>query len=189
MTELLLPGNGFVFMKVGVHAQEPLEEIIARKTKEIENAGFALWGYGGSTCRPDKVQPFVKSYESRGTCVRLLMESMNSKHYAQQIRADQMSTDGINWQDIPKGIAVLGSRYALAINGLRREEFELPLSKAQVAIGNCIGRRGDQYIIGHVDKACFELAEGQPEPDSKIVKIGLVANLVEPYAVFLRNII
>jgi len=50
MSSILSPGQGVLYMKVGTHAQEPLEEIIKRKTKEIEDAGYAMWGYGGSTC-------------------------------------------------------------------------------------------------------------------------------------------
>ena len=53
------PGDGILFMKVGVHARESLEDIIERKDKEIRDAGYALWGYGGSTCHPSTmVQPF-----------------------------------------------------------------------------------------------------------------------------------
>jgi len=47
MTELFVPGAGLLFMKVGVHAQETLEDIIRRKSEEIEKEGFAMWGYGG----------------------------------------------------------------------------------------------------------------------------------------------
>ena len=40
------PGDGILFMKVGVHARESLEDIIERKDKEIRDAGYALRGYG-----------------------------------------------------------------------------------------------------------------------------------------------
>jgi hypothetical protein len=42
MAPIIKPGEGLLYMKVGTHAQETLEDIIARKTREIENAGFAL---------------------------------------------------------------------------------------------------------------------------------------------------
>jgi hypothetical protein len=51
-----------LYMKVGTHAQEELSEIIARKRREIDEAGFAMWGYGGNTCHPTSiVQPFARS--------------------------------------------------------------------------------------------------------------------------------
>lgn len=191
MANLIAPGQGLVFMKVGVHASEDLASIIERKTREIEDAGFALWGYGGATCYPNSmVQPFAKDYIGRGQKIYLCMQEMESHHFAEQIRAEEFSVDGQTWNSIPTPINVLGSRYALAIKALRKEEFILPLSRTRVAVGPSVGRQGDKYIQGRADKACLEimgnvaepLAEGEPQ-----VQINLVAELCDPYAVFLRN--
>ena len=77
MSDILKPGRGLLYMKVGTHAQESLEQIIERKTREIEQAGFAFWGYGGGTCHPQTmVQPFAKDYERRGSLIYLCMASM-----------------------------------------------------------------------------------------------------------------
>ena len=191
MSDIIKAGGGLLFMKVGIHAKEPLEKIIARKTKEIEDEGYALWGYGGNTCHPQTmVQPFAKDYESKGGVIYLCMQEIDSKHYAEQIRADQFSTDGRGWENIPSGINVLGSRFALAIKNLHKEEFGLPLSRTRVAIGNSTGRAGNRYIRGRVDKACLEITdEGEvsPDPDKDIIPIKLVAELCSPYAVHLRN--
>jgi hypothetical protein len=190
MSIILNPGQGLLYMKVGTHAQESLEAIIARKTKEIEQAGFALWGYGGSTCHPQTmVQPFARSYEQRGQVIYLCMQPMESTHFAEPIRAAEFSINGIDWEQIPRAINVLGSRYALAIRNLRREDFDLPLAKTKVALGNSMGANGDRYIAGRVDKACLEAtdeigAASVPEPR---VHIGLVAEIVKPYAVYVRT--
>lgn len=190
MSDIIKPGAGVLYMKVGTHAQEPLEQIITRKTKEIEEAGFAFWGYGGNTCHPESmVQPFAKSYHVRGQTVYLIMEQMDSKHFADQVRAEQFSLDGIKWHDIPSAINVLGSRYALVINNLRQEEFNLPLGMATVALGRSTGAKGYKYISGRVDKACFEISGESPEmaQNERSVQIGLVAELVDPFAVYVRN--
>src|SRR5437773_948872 len=119
MPEIIKPGQAVVYMKVGTHAKEPLEDIIARKTKEIEDAGLAFWGYGGNTCHPQTmVQPFARKFERQGGLIYLCMQPMTSNHFAPQIPADEYSPDGIDWKVIPKGISVLGSRYALAIKNL-----------------------------------------------------------------------
>lgn len=185
---LLRDDTGILFMKVGVHAQEPLESIIARKTKEIDDEGFAMWGYGGGTCHPTTmVQPFAKSFEERGGRILLCMEEMESKHFAENVRADQFSVDGINWKDIPAGINVLGSRYALVIKNLRKTEEQLPLDHTVVAVGNSSGRPGDKYIQGRVDKACLAI-RSVPDHEAEVVKkINLVADIDRPYAVFLKN--
>jgi hypothetical protein len=191
VNEIIKPGAGVLYMKVGTHANEPLDAIIERKQAEIDAVGFALWGYGGNTCHPTTmVQPFARDFELRGETIHLVMHPMVSSHFAVTARAGEMSTDGQEWTPIPDAINVLGSRYALAIAALEPVEFVLPLSQTRVALGNSRGRRGDEYIQGRVDKAVFEVVDEPPDDDSperEAEQIGLVAELVEPFAVFVRT--
>jgi hypothetical protein len=178
-------------MKVGTHANEPLDKIIARKTKEIEAEGVAFWGYGGSTCHPvTVVQPFAKPFVEKGETIYLCMQPMDSKHFAPSVRAEEFSVDGISWKPIPAGINVTGSRYAVVIKDLRLENFELPLGRTRVTLGNNMGAAGSKYISGRVDKACLEIVDSAPgaESETESRHIGLVAEIVKPYAVFVRNL-
>jgi len=186
MTEFLNPGEGVLFMKVGTHADEDLSDIIERKKREIDDAGFAMWGYGGNTCHPrTMVQPFARAHRETTGPIRLCMQPMDSRHFAEQIRAEEYSADGASWLPIPEEINVLGSRYALCIRDLHEVDESLALATTRVAIGNSKGKHGDEYIRGRVDKACLEVVGGG-DPGEE-VGIGLVAEIVEPYAVFLRN--
>jgi hypothetical protein len=117
------------------------------------------------------------------------MEPMQSKHFAEPLRAKEYSIDGVSWTEVPQSINVLGSRYALVIKELRREEFDIPLESTKVAIGNCVGRSGSDYIAGRVDKACLELLNDShaASADERIAHIGLVAEIVDPFAVFVRE--
>jgi hypothetical protein len=188
MSELIKPGQALLYMKVGTHAQESLEDIIARKTREIEENGVGYWGYGGGTCHPQTmVQPFGKDYEKRGNVIYLCMQEMESKHFAEPIRADEWSTDGVDWNPFPECIEVLGSRYALVIRNLRQLDFDLILDTTRVALGNSMGAPGNKYIRGRVDKACLEVINDNVDTPEKVVKIGLVADIVAPYAVHVRN--
>lgn len=191
MSDILTPGSDILFMKVGTHANESLEDIVARKQAEIDGAGYALWGYGGNTCHPvTMVQPFAQAAEAAGGPIHLCMEPMESKHFAVTARAVEFSADGFDWQEVPPAISVIGSRFALAIDQLHTEQFELPLTHTEVAIGNQAGRRGDRYIKGRVDKACLRYMGDEvedPEDGEKTIQIGLVARLRPPYAVFVRN--
>jgi hypothetical protein len=193
MSPIIKPGAGVLYMKVGTHAQETLDDIIIRKTKEIEQAGVAFWGYGGNTCHPQTmVQPFAKTYEERGGTIYLCMQPMASKHFAVPVRADEFSIDGINWETISPEINVLGSRYALVIRNLRKEEFNLTLSKTKVALGTSAGSVGSKYISGRVDKACLEVTDNgrsSVEDQEAVRHIGLVAEIVKPYAVYVRNVV
>lgn len=192
MNEILRPGSGLLFMKVGTHAHETLADIIARKDREIRQTGYGMWGYGGNTCHPTSmVQPFAQAFEARGETIHLCMEQMDSKHFADPICADEYSADGLEWHRIPETIRVLGSRFALVIENLRHEEFALPLDRTRVPVGNSTGRIGSRYVKGRVDKACLEVTDraelANDEKPREPLPISLVAELRAPYAVFLRG--
>ena len=191
MSKLFGPNQNILFMKVGIHAKEALEDIIDRKRREIDEAGYALWGYGGNTCHPTtKIQPFVQGSLEQGQPIFLCMQKIDSSHFAEPVRAEYFSPNGISYHKIPSAINVLGSRYALAIKVLDFEEFDLPLAKTVVSVGDCRGRPGNTYIKGRVDKACLTLVDDidlSSSSDEDVAKISLVAELCEPYAVFLKN--
>lgn len=191
MTSIIRPGAGIVYMKVGKHAQESLADIIKRKSDEIHKAGYTMWGYGGNTCHPTTmVQPFAEDVNKTGAPIYLCMQAMDSKHDADPLRAHEYSVDGLKWKEIPKDINVLGSRYALVIKSLREEDHVLKLHETRVALGANAGRVGSRYIRGRVDKACLfvdEKPELTNDGEATDININLVAELVDPYSVFLRD--
>jgi hypothetical protein len=190
MSEIVKPGAGLLFMKVGTHAGESLADIIARKTAEIRDSGFGMWGYGGNTCHPGSmVQPFARTFAKRGQTIHLCMEEISSNHFGAGI-AEEFSDDGIEWRKIPEAIEVRGSKYALVIENLRETKFSLPLDQTRVPVGPSTGRIGSKYIQGHVDKACLEVMDVPQltnEGPFRAPEIGLIADLKAPYAVFLRG--
>ena len=184
----LKQGDPFLYMKVGVHANESLEDIILRKRGEIQAAGVSFWGYGGNSCHPfTAVQPFIKQVSADGTRVMLLMEEITSHHYAVGEAKEYSADGGKTYQPVPKGVHVLGSRFALVVNSLDDLDLEVPLSKTSVGIGRMVGTSGDKYIRGHVDKACLVYdPDAHPGPSDRVVKLSLAAQLAQPYAVVLR---
>jgi hypothetical protein len=186
--EILKPGAPFLFMKVGVHANESLQDILDRKRKEIEQAGVSFWGYGGSSCHPfNAVQPFVKEVSDKGTTVRLLMQEITSRHFAEGLAKEYSADGGKTYHPVPKGVKVLGSRYALVIKTLDEIDINIPLSQTLVGIGNKVGLSGANYIRGHVDKACLIYNPlAAPADGESPIHLRLAAELGEPYAVVLR---
>lgn len=186
-----LKNAGLIYMKVGLHAQEDIEDIIERKRREFNTAGAIFWGYGGSTCHPlTMVQPFAKEAAARGRETLIIMEKMNSKHDAPPEVAKQYSDDGVNWQPIPPGIEVRGSRYALVLDQLQPLEIDVDLRELQVGVGPSRGRAANTYIVGQADKGCFIYVPARDplEPDRKATKhIGVMAKVKAPYAVLVRN--
>lgn len=188
MTDLIRPGDAVLYMKVGTHASEPLDEIVERKRREIRESGYSLWGYGGNTCHPrTMVQPFAARHASAGRVIRLCMQPMESKHFADRIRADEYSVDGKTWEPVPEAINVVGSRYGLRIRTLEEVDLKLDLEKTEVGVGRSKGRRGRAYIQGRVDKACLEVVDDGHDNDDQGIFIRLIAEMEAPYAVFLRT--
>ena len=149
-------GEPIIFMKVGVHAREPLDEILVRKRKEILDEGFAMWGYGGNTCHPNRVREFAEGESGR---VSLVMQEITSNHWEDQIRATGYSADGgRSWLEVPAGINVLGSRYALCLGEIEDADFSLDLATTRVATGPSLGKPGNDYVRQRVDKACLRVS-------------------------------
>ena len=177
----------FIFMKVGQHAGEDFEKILFRKKKEFADAGMIFWGYGGNTLHPvHHVQPFIKTFNANGN-IYLLMQPIKSNADPDIIPAKEYSSDLMNWQKIPRGISVTGSRYALILADIEEKDLEVNLNNFQVGAGKSFGKLANEYVKGHVDKGCFISSE-IPNPESKpiIKNIKYIAKLKSPYAVFLR---
>ena len=188
MSAIIHSNSGLLFMKVGLHAGESLEEILERKKREFEAAGMVFWGYGGGTCHPSRcVQPFAKTQIGDGGDVYIAMERIDSHHPPSTIIATEFSEDGILWKPIPKGIVVRGSRYAVVLDEIQAGDLDIDLSDYKVAVGPSRGRVASKYIAGRVDKACLtkdEAAHKGLEPQVK--KIEFVAKLKAHFAVFTR---
>ena len=183
----LTAGSPFIYMKVGVHASEGLTSIIKRKREEIAKAGVAFWGYGGSTCHPlTAVQPFVEEAAKGGLAVHLLMQEIRSNHFADPVRAESASSDGVTYAKIHPDIHVLGSRYALVIDSLDESEIAIHLDQTKVGVGRRTGSTGDSYLRGRVDKACLVYSPEMPSISSPEIKLVLSARLAAPYAVILK---
>lgn len=180
--------ESFVFMKVGQHAGEELDSILERKREEIKKTGMSFWGYGGPTCHPTKqVQPFAKYIVEKKGSIYLCMEKIKSFADPDIVPATMYSVDGINYTPIPEGITVTGSRYAIVLDEIIPEEFEIPIEAYEVACGKSMGKPASTYIQGHVDKACLEVNFNRmADITNKRKKISFIARMKEPYAVFVK---
>lgn len=182
--------DSFLFMKVGDHAGEKFDAIIARKRLERENAGMIFWGYGGAACHPlTQVQPFLRTLRQQNGVPVLLMQKVASDWEQSQYPAEEYSDDGINWKKIPKGIHVTGSRYALVLGEILPGELTLDVRQFEVGIGPSRGRPAHEYLRGRTDKACLVRSAatvlGSAEP-SQVKRVEFQAPMVEPFAVMLR---
>ena len=181
--------DSFIFMKVGNHAGESFEQILARKQKEFDKTGMTFWGYGGSACHPvNQVRPFAFSQVKKSGHIYLLMHSVKSNYDQNPLPAREYSTDGINWDPIPEGIIVTGSKYALVLEEIRPSDLEVDMNQFSVGIGPSRDKIASEYLTGRTDKACLEaVIESKKKAEKPAMKqIDYTAQLQDPYAVLLR---
>jgi hypothetical protein len=181
--------EAILFMKVGNEPGETLEAIVERKIKEEETAGVTFWGYGGTLCHPRKVvQPFLAGCCASGLPIQVMMSRTNSELRTTRTIAQECSVDKRKWCPIPNGIMVTTSRYALVLRHFRRCEFEIDIANYVVAYGPKKNTPFNQYIRYHVDKGVatrLASANASERPIAPI-SISFVADLVKPYAIFVR---
>ena len=132
------------------------------------------------------VQPFAKLWVQKEGAIQIIMERIDSRADPDVLPANEYSVDGIEWESLPTGVVVTGSRYAIVLDEITPGQLDLDLGQFEVGIGPSRGRNGAEYVKGRVDKGCF-VATQSSNNIPNIRKIGFQARLVEPYAVMLRN--
>ena len=116
------------------------------------------------------------------------MEEIISRHPYTEVFATHYSSDGIIWNEIPDGVQVRGSRYALVLDELKEESLNIDLRDYRVGAGPSEGALAAGYIRGRVDKGCLErTAEPGDSEASKIIRVHHAATVKEPYAVLLKS--
>jgi hypothetical protein len=175
-----------LFMKVGFHVNEGLEEIILRKQMEERECGVFYWGYGGTLCHPLKqVIPFARQSSAESLTLWLLMSITSSRFESSSTEAREFSADGDSWYTLPPHAKITGSRYALVCKDLEPVNLSVDLSQYSVAIGPSRDRPVSKYLRSRVDKACA-FWEPNPETPEKCLTVSFRARLVPPFAVFVR---
>ena len=180
--------NNFIFMKVGNHAGEDWEAILARKRRELVDAGLCFWGYGGAGCHPiNQVQPFARLILKEQGQIGLVMVSINSHAGREEVVAREFSSDGIHWEQIPDGVRVTGSKYALVLDKIEEADLRVDLTEFEIGAGPSRGKSAEKYIVGRADKACLTRKQGRvTEVETKIHEVRFTAELKDPFAVLLR---
>ena len=186
------PPAAALFMKIGVHGSESLDDILARKAREYETSGRILWGYGGTVLHPaTQVQPFAAECTKRLGSVYVLMERLPKPrryHIPNTDTATHYSANGTDWERLPESVQT-GPAYALVLDEIIPVNREIDLRDYRVGIGHNKGRNATDYIRWRVDKGCLVYAGPMPDhpPAEQPVSIAYAARLLDPYAVFLRH--
>ncbi len=179
--------EAIIFMKIGYHTDEEIKKIIDRKIMEEKQAGFFFWGYGGSLCHPtNQVIPFIEKCKHKKVNPKLLMTFTQSKFRATPIWQKEYSVDKKVWRPLPSGVKIKGSKYALVCKNIKKVNMKIDLNSYVVAVGPKIGTPLGEYIRYRVDKACAFKSDSRKNLPERFVDIVYIADIVYPYAVFVR---
>jgi hypothetical protein len=173
-------------MKVGTHGDEELSAIVERKRREELRGGLCFWGYGGVSCHPlNQVQIHARQADGKVTC--LFIRTMSNPRLS-ITRSAEYSIDGNIWEPLPTGHVVTSSKWAITLSNLRFASHQIDLMSYVISVGPSAGKSLGEYLRGRSDKACAELVSQSRDKNNqqRLVSVALVADLVAPYAVFLR---
>ena len=183
----LVRDEAILVMKVGLHGNETLADIISRKQNEELVAGFCFWGYGGNLCHPfSVVQPFAQNLLTPARRIRAVFVKTTSPFFGDHIEpADEYSINGMDWLSLPKGISVTASKFALVLKNLRQTSESICYGSYSVAVGPSAGKSLRDYMRFRVDKA-VAVRNNSPD-DGPVVAVDFTADLIEPYAISVRR--
>lgn len=181
--------RAILFMIVGPHSGFSLAEIFAMKKKEERRLGHFYWGYAGSLCHPVRVQGFAQEFiKNGGGPPRVIMVETKSRYSSTTVgRIQQYSVDGSRFGKIPSGVTLIGCTVAVTCANLRTCDEQLDLNRYSVADGKRAGAPLGQYVRYQINKACALLRDGEPLAPARFVNVVAVAELVEPYCVYLAE--
>lgn len=179
-----LPKN-IIIMKVGPHSDMSLDEIIKSKQDEELLHGVHYWGYSGVFCQPKPTKEFckkcVKDTDITPTLVLLETKSpYNSsigliKHY---------SSDGSDYCEFKNPVQLQGAEFSFVAKNLRFVE-NFPLDAYDVVGGKNDGKPLLKHLRFRINKS-FATLNKKSTPKISIANV-LIADLVEPFAIWLKN--
>lgn len=171
-----------IVMKVGPHSNMSLDEIIDSKNKEEVGNGVHYWGYSGVFCRPKQVQEFCNnSVQSKHSPKLILIETKSS--YSSEIGfINEYSSDNINFNKFKSPVQLQGAQFSFVAKNIRKYD-KFKLDDFVVVGGKNNGKPLSKHLVFRVNK-CF----GKYNSNSTGKELSvLVADLVEPYAVWLKE--
>ncbi len=171
-----------IVMKVGPHSDMSLDEIIDSKKEEEIGNGVHYWGYSGVFCRPKQVQEFCKSSVLNNHSPKLVLIETKSSYSSSIGFINEYSEDNINYKKFKSPVQLQGAQFSFVSKNIRKYNH-FKLDDFIVVSGKNDGKVLSSHLKFKVNK-CFAKYKGNSQ--DKEINV-LVADLVEPYAVWLKE--
>ena len=171
-----------IVMKVGPHSDMSLDEIIESKNKEEIGNGVHYWGYSGVFCRPKQVQEFCKKSIMNNHSPKLVLIETKSSYSSNIGYINEYSEDNKNYKRFKSPVQLQGAQFSFVAKNIRKYN-KFRLDDFVVVSGKNDGKVLSSHLRFKVNK-CF--AKYEVNSNDKEISV-LVADLVEPYAVWLKE--
>jgi hypothetical protein len=171
-----------IVMKVGPHSDMSLTEIIDSKNNEEILNGVHYWGYSGVFCRPKQVQDFCKKAILNNHIPKLVLIETKSSYSSDIGFINEYSVDHLNYEKFKYPVQLQGAQYSFVAKNLRKYN-NFKLDDFVVVGGKNNGKRLSSHLVYRVNK-CF--GKYNKKSNSEELNV-LIADLVEPYAVWLKE--
>ena len=170
-----------IVMKVGPHNDMSLDKIIESKNKEEIGNGVHYWGYSGVFCRPNRVQNFCKESILNGNSPKLVLIETKSSYNSNIGFINEYSDDNINYKKFKSPVQLQGAQFSFVAKNIREyDNFKL---NDFVVVG---GKNNGKVLREHLKFIYDESYNKDLNSNDEEIKV-LVADLVEPYAVWLKE--
>lgn len=182
----ILPKAAIV-MKVGPHSNMSLEEIIKSKQVEESIHGVHYWGYSGSFCQPKPTQAFCRwAMEKYGEEPSLILLETKSSYNSSIGFITQYSVDNTAFVPFQAPVQLQGACFSFVAKGLRAIDTFSP-ERYHVYGGKNAGKILSEHLRFRINKSFATLAEAEISNTNHNNVPALVATLVEPFAIWLRE--
>ena len=174
--------DDIIVMKVGPHSDMSLDEIIESKNKEEILNNVHYWGYSGVFCRPKQVQEFCQNSVLNNHAPKLVLIETKSSYSSDIGFINEYSADNINFEKFKNPVQLQGAQFSFVTKNLRKYD-KFKLDDFVVVGGKNNDKPLSKHLVFRVNK-CFGKYVGNSNSNELNV---LIADLVEPYAVWLRE--
>ena len=171
-----------IVMKVGPHSNMSLDEIIESKNKEEIGNKVHYWGYSGVFCRPKQVQEFCKQSVFNQHHPKLVLIETKSSYNSTIGYISEYSTDNINFQKFKSPVQLQGAQFSFVAKNIRKYN-NFKLDDFTVVGGKNDGKVLSSHLKFKVNKCFAKYKENSQDKEINV----LIADLVEPYAVWLKE--
>ena len=180
--------NAIIVMKVRPHSNMRLKDIIESKHEEELRHGVHYWGYSGVFCQPKPTQLFCNwAKKNYGEDPSLILIETKSAYSSNIGYIKQYSSDNKVYVPFKAPVQLQGAKFSFVANNLRvMDSFNL--EAYNVYGGKNDGKILTEHLRFRVNKSFAILnKDAHVNEDNSIKANVLIATLIEPYAIWLKE--